>query len=84
MDFNLEELFQSNIKALAPSDIEYLYRKVEQILYARYYGGASFPIDHPDYKDDKFKKFNSKVCGVVFGKNSSGIIDNIDHSKPIL
>ncbi len=84
MTEELRKIFNDNYEGLSASDKEYLFGKIDQILRARYYGGAVFPIDHPDYKDNTFKAFNAALCGKLFGGDVGDIIEIMDNSQPVI
>lgn len=56
----LDKILQEQGDGFAPVDRDFIAGLLEQILYARYYGGADFPQGHPEYKE-------KVTCGYCYG-----------------
>lgn len=75
-----EELL-SQYEGLALVDKSYISKIVEQIIHTRYTGMASFPVDHPEYKNEQFKSFNTAFCSKLFDKDATDLVEHLNNSK---
>lgn len=75
-----EELL-SQYEGLALVDKSYISKIVEQIIHTRYTGMASFPVDHPEYKNEQFKSFNTAFCSKLFDQDATDLVEHLNNSK---
>jgi|TARA_B110000503_G_scaffold22091_1_gene33883 hypothetical protein len=80
----LSKILTEHQDGFSPADRDFIANLLEQILYARYFGGADFPVGHPERGKGQFEAFNRAFTKTLFNQNTDDLIDCMENSKPVI